>query len=91
MRRSLPSQTTGAETEGVPQADLPHPDLRVRNAGEQSIRGGNFIPVHLPVFRLDVDEDELPLILWPHVREHDAVIDLVSAPGDFFDVIARLR
>ncbi len=58
--------------------------------GEKAIRGGDLVGVHLEILRLDVYENELPLVLTLHTPTHDTLVDFVPAPGEFLFAITWL-
>src|SRR5947199_9039042 len=79
-----------AEAAGIGSADQPEPDLGLRVAGEQPMRGGNLVGVGLEGTRLDIDGNELAGILCAETRSYLALIDLVAPPGELFLAVPRI-
>jgi hypothetical protein len=57
-----------AEAAGIGSADQPEPDLGLRVAGEQPMRGGNLVCIGLEGAYIDVDGDKLAGILCAEIR-----------------------
>jgi hypothetical protein len=60
-------------------------------SGEEPVRGGQLVSVHLVVSRFNVDEDELALCLRAETRQNLAFIDLIATQGDLVSMICRYR
>ncbi len=81
----------GAETAGVEGTDQAEPDLSVRAAGEQPVRGGDLVRIDFGSTRLDVNGNEFADILGGEPRLDLALVDLVAAPGELFLAVPGLR
>ena len=57
-------------------------------AGEEAIRGRDFVPVHLVVPGFNVDEGELPFVFRAEARQDFAAVDLITSPGDLVSAVA---
>jgi hypothetical protein len=80
---------TLTETTRIARADPPEPHLRIGAPGEQAIRGGDLVSVHLVSAGLYIDDDELALVVRPEARDDISLVDLVSTPGELFFDVAR--
>jgi hypothetical protein len=80
---------TLTETTRIARADPPEPHLRIGAPGEQAIRGGDLVSVHLVSTGLYVDDDELALVVRSEARDDFSFVDLVSTPGELFFAVAR--
>jgi hypothetical protein len=67
-----------SETTGISGPYLPGPDLRIRMASEETIRGRDFVPVHLIVPGFNVDEGEFAFVFRAEARQDFAVVDLIA-------------
>jgi hypothetical protein len=59
--------------------------------GEEPVRSGDFVTIHLVITGADVDQGELAFIFRLEVREDLLFVDLVAAPGDLFSTKAGFR
>lgn len=82
---------TRPEAVCVAGAGLREPHLRVGVAGQQAIRGGKLVRVHLEVARLDVNDDKLAQVVRPQAGTNGALVDLVATPGELLFAVARSR
>src|SRR4051794_17518681 len=66
------------------------PGLTVRDAGDQTVTGGESICVHFPRPRLDVEGDELSVVIGLHQRPNVTIVDLITPPGEFSFGVTRM-
>ncbi len=75
---------------GISRTDTPQPHLRIWLAGEQAIRGRDFVRIDFVRACFDVDDDELALVLFGHERRYVALVDLIAPSRELLFAIAGL-
>jgi hypothetical protein len=70
------------EPAGIAGTNAAKPDLGVRLAGEEAIRGSELISIHFEVSRFNVDEGILARVLGAEARRHFPLVDFIAAAGE---------